>query len=51
MFFDRLAQHDRIVSVSNIELTVVKPSGTRPRLKMKGTATTYRFRSLSGGGG
>jgi type IV pilus assembly protein PilO len=44
VFFDRVSQLSRIVNVNDLEMTIASYSGDVPRLKVRGVATTYRFK-------
>jgi type IV pilus assembly protein PilO len=43
IFFDRITRLDRIVNVADLEWEVAEVKNDDPRLKVTGTATTFRF--------
>jgi type IV pilus assembly protein PilO len=43
MFFDRLSRLSRIVNITTLEMTLASESNEDPKLKVTGTATTFRF--------
>lgn len=51
VFFDRISRLDRIVNVSKLSFELADHKSDVPRLKVSGTATTYRFIETAGGGG
>lgn len=43
IFFDRLSRLSRIVNITQLSMSVESEHGDRPRLKVTGVATTFRF--------
>ena len=43
IFFDRLSRLSRIVNITELDLSLADDSGDRPKLKIKGVATTFQF--------
>ncbi len=43
VFFDRLSRLSRIVNITQLDMSVESERGDRPRLKVTGVATTFRF--------
>ncbi len=43
MFFDRLSRLSRIVNITSLEMTLASDADEEPKLKVTGTATTFRF--------
>ncbi len=43
VFFDRLSRLPRIVNITELDMSVESERGDRPRLKVTGVATTFRF--------
>ena len=43
IFFDRLSRLSRIVNISELSMSIDDPKDHIPTLKVKGTATTFRF--------
>lgn len=44
VFFDRLSRLSRIVNVKDLSMQIAAYKGNSPKLKVNGTATTYRFK-------
>ena len=42
-FFEKLAQHERIVNMTELELMIETPGPNEALLEMRGVATTFRF--------
>lgn len=43
VFFDRISRLSRIVNITELNMSVESEHGDRPRLKVTGVATTFRF--------
>lgn len=46
-FFDRLSRLSRIVNITQLDMKLASNSGDRPKLQIKGVATTFQFLSSS----
>ena len=46
-FFDRLSRLSRIVNITQLDMRLESDTGDRPKLKIKGVATTFQFLSSS----
>ncbi len=46
-FFDRLSRLSRIVNITQLDMKLESNSGDRPKLQIKGVATTFQFLSSS----
>lgn len=46
-FFDRLSRLSRIVNITQLDMKLESKSGDRPKLQIKGVATTFQFLSSS----
>ena len=46
-FFDRLSRLSRIVNITQLDMKLESGSGDRPKLQIKGVATTFQFLSSS----
>ncbi len=46
-FFDRLSRLSRIVNITQLDMKLESKSGDRPKLQIKGVATTFQFLSGS----
>ena len=51
IFFDRLSRLSRIVNVTQLKMSLSDYSGDRPKLSIKGIATTFQFLDTSAGAG
>lgn len=49
-FFDRLSRLSRIVNVTELRMTLDSNRGDKPKLQIKGTATTFQFVSGAASG-
>ncbi len=43
VFFDRLSRLSRIVNITELDMTLADQSADKPKLKIKGVATTFQF--------
>lgn len=43
VFFDRLSRLSRIVNITDLSMTLESASAEEPKLRVEGTATTFRF--------
>ncbi len=47
VFFDRLSRLSRIVNITELSMSIADDSGDKPKLQIKGVATTFQFVSDS----
>lgn len=47
LFFDRLSRLSRIVNITQLDMSLKSDSGDKPKLLIKGVATTFQFLSSS----